>query len=68
MKFIKHSGSRAWQQVIKQKWWLNQQRAINCAENYFASNSDRQPIVRMPTGTGKTAVIATVPTENPIRR
>lgn len=59
MKFIHHSGSRNWQQVIKQKWWLNQQRAINCVENYLASNSDRQAMVRMPTGTGKTAVIAT---------
>jgi len=60
MKFIQHSGSRAWQQVIKQKWWLNQQRAINRVENYLASNSDRQAMVRMPTGTGKTAVIATL--------
>jgi hypothetical protein len=51
MKFIKHSGSRTWQQVIKQKWWVNQQRAINCVENYLASNSDRQAMVRMPTGT-----------------
>jgi len=50
MKFIQHSGSRAWQQVIKQKWWLNQQRAINRVENYLASNSDRQAMVRMPTG------------------
>jgi len=60
MKFIQHSGSRTWQQVIKQKWWLNQQRAISCVENYLASKSDRQAMVRMPTGTGKTAVIATL--------
>jgi rhodanese-related sulfurtransferase len=39
---------------------VNQQRAINCVENYLASNSDRQAMVRMPTGTGKTAVIATL--------
>ena len=60
MKFVQHSGSRTWQQVIKQKWWVNQQRAINCVENYLAGNSDRQAMVRMPTGTGKTAVIATL--------
>jgi superfamily II DNA or RNA helicase len=60
MKFIQHSGSRTWQQVIKQKWWLNQQRAISCVESYLASDSDRQAMVRMPTGTGKTAVIATL--------
>ena len=60
MKFIQRSGSRTWQQVIKQKWWLNQQRAISRVENYLASNSDRQAMVRKPTGTGKTAVIATL--------
>jgi len=60
MKFIQHSGSRNWQQVIEKKWWVNQRRAINRIDAYLAANSDRQAMVRMPTGTGKTAVIATL--------
>lgn len=60
MKFIQRSGSQNWQQVIEQKWWVNQKRAIALMDGYLADKSDRQAMVRMPTGTGKTAVIATL--------
>ena len=60
MKFIQHSGRRDWPQVIEQKWWINQRQAIDRIDAYLAANSDRQAMVRMPTGTGKTAVIATL--------
>lgn len=58
MKFIPHTGSRTWQQVIEDKWWINQRRALDRMDSYLAAKSDRQAMVRMPTGTGKTAVIA----------
>lgn len=60
MKFIPHAGKRTWQQVIERKWWINQRRALTCIDGYLAAKSDRQAMVRMPTGTGKTAVIATL--------
>ena len=60
MKFIRHSGTRTWKQAIEQKWWINQREAIGCIDAYLAANIDRQAMVRMPTGTGKTAVIATL--------
>ncbi len=58
MKLIPHAGSRTWQQVIEGKWWINQRRALDRMDSYLAAKSDRQAMVRMPTGTGKTAVIA----------
>lgn len=60
MKYIPHAGSRTWQQVIDAKWWVNQQGALRRMNGYLAAKSDRQAMVRMPTGTGKTAVIATL--------
>ena len=60
MKLIAHSGGITWQQVIAEKWWTNQQRALKRMDAYLAAKSDRQAMVRMPTGTGKTAVIATL--------
>src|SRR5271166_2782222 len=60
MKFIRHSGTRTWKQANEQKWWINQREAIGCIDAYLAANIDRQAMVRMPTGTGKTAVIATL--------
>ena len=60
MKFIPRAGSRTWQQVIEDKWWINQRRALDRMDAYLAAKSDRQAMVRMPTGTGKTAVIATL--------
>jgi Type III restriction enzyme, res subunit len=58
MKFIPHAGNRTWQQVIDDKWWINQRGALARMDAYLAAKSDRQAMVRMPTGTGKTAVIA----------
>jgi len=60
MKFVQHSGNRNWKQVVEQKWWINQRQAIGRIDAYLAANIDRQAMVRMPTGTGKTAVIATL--------
>lgn len=60
MNFIPHLNGNDWAQVIKQKWWINQQNAVEVMANYLASKSDRQAMVRMPTGTGKTVVIATL--------
>lgn len=60
MKFIRHAGNRTWKQVIEEKWWMNQRRALERMDFYLQANSDRQAMVRMPTGTGKTAVIATL--------
>ena len=58
MKLIPRAGSRTWQQVIEDKWWINQRRALDRMDAYLSAKSDRQAMVRMPTGTGKTAVIA----------
>jgi superfamily II DNA or RNA helicase len=33
--------------------------SLDCIDAYLAAESDRQAMIRMPTGTGKTAVIAT---------
>ncbi len=60
MKFIPHEGKRTWKRVIELKWWANQRHALDCIDAYLAANPDRQAMVRMPTGTGKTAVIATI--------
>lgn len=60
MKFISHVGNRTWRQVIDVKWWVNQRAALDRMDAYLAAGSDRQAMVRMPTGTGKTAVIATL--------
>lgn len=60
MKFISHAGKRTWQQVIDDKWWINQKAALSRMDAFLAANSNQQAMVRMPTGTGKTAVIATL--------
>ena len=60
MKFIPHAGKPTWQKVIEHKWWINQRRALDRIDAYLAAKSDHQAMVRMPTGTGKTAVIATL--------
>jgi superfamily II DNA or RNA helicase len=60
MKFIPHAGTRTWRQVIDDKWWVNQRAALDRMDAYLAAKPDRQAMVRMPTGTGKTAVIATL--------
>ena len=60
MKFIPRAGKPTWQKVIEHKWWINQRRALDRIDAYLAAKSDHQAMVRMPTGTGKTAVIATL--------
>jgi superfamily II DNA or RNA helicase len=60
MKFIPYAGSRTWRRVIEDKLWINQRQALDRMDAYLSAKSDRQGMVRMPTGTGKTAVIATL--------
>lgn len=60
MKFIKHLDGNSWESVIRKKWWPNQQRAVKLAGDYLDAKKDQQAMIRMPTGTGKTVVIATL--------
>jgi hypothetical protein len=38
--------------------WAHQLKAVRCCEKYFASGSTKGCLVHMPTGTGKTGVMA----------
>lgn len=60
MKFIKHLNGKTWKAVIDAKWWPNQQKAVEVAGDYLDAKKDQQAMIRMPTGTGKTVVIATL--------
>src|SRR3984893_18075934 len=40
--------------------WEHQQRAVQNISDYIEAESDGSALIRMPTGTGKTGVIATV--------
>jgi superfamily II DNA or RNA helicase len=40
--------------------WDHQKRAVETVEHYMEAESDGSALIRMPTGTGKTGVIATV--------
>lgn len=60
MKFIKHLNGKSWESVIEAKWWPNQQKAVQLAGDYLDAKKDQQAMIRMPTGTGKTVVIATL--------
>lgn len=60
MKFIKHLNGKSWRSVIEAKWWPNQQKAVELAGDYLDAKNDQQAMIRMPTGTGKTVVIATL--------
>jgi superfamily II DNA or RNA helicase len=40
--------------------WDHQKRAVEAVEKYMEAESDGSALIRMPTGTGKTGVIATV--------
>jgi superfamily II DNA or RNA helicase len=60
MKYIKHLRGTTWEHVIAAKWWPNQSAALQVVSDYLDSNSDQQAMIRMPTGTGKTVVIATL--------
>jgi len=60
MKFIKHLNGKTWKAVIDAKWWPNQQKAVEVAGDYLDAKKGQQAMIRMPTGTGKTVVIATL--------
>jgi superfamily II DNA or RNA helicase len=60
MKYIKHLNGRSWRSVIEKKWWPNQRKALELASDYLDAKEDQQAMIRMPTGTGKTVVIATL--------
>jgi len=60
MRFIKRLGGKSWSEVIEAKWWPNQKKAVEVAGNYLDAQPDQQAMIRMPTGTGKTVVIATL--------
>jgi superfamily II DNA or RNA helicase len=60
MKFIKHLNGKTWKAVIAAKWWPNQKKAVEVAGDYLDAKKDQQAMIRMPTGTGKTVVIATL--------
>lgn len=40
--------------------WEHQKRAVETVDHYMRADSDGSALIRMPTGTGKTGVIATV--------
>jgi hypothetical protein len=48
--------------------WDNQRDALAMCATYFASHSQRAALVQMPTGTGKTGVIAVVASQRSIDR
>jgi len=60
MKFIKHLNGTTWESAISTKLWPNQQNAVEVAGDYLNAKKDQQAMIRMPTGTGKTVVIATL--------
>jgi superfamily II DNA or RNA helicase len=60
MKFIQHLNGKSWKAVIVAKWWPNQKKAAEVAGDYLDANKDQQAMIRMPTATGKTVVIATL--------
>ncbi len=60
MKLIKHLNGKSWKAVIDAKWWPNQKKAVEVAGDYLDAKNDQQAMIRMPTGTGKTVVIATL--------
>jgi superfamily II DNA or RNA helicase len=60
VKFIKHLNGKSWKAVIDAKWWPNQREAVEVAGDYLDAKIDQQAMIRMPTGTGKTVVIATL--------
>src|SRR5262249_6772749 len=60
MKFIKYLNGKSWKAVIDAKWWPNQRKAVEAAADYLDAKKEQQAMIRMPTGTGKTVVIATL--------
>ncbi len=58
MKFISHLKGRTWESAINKKWWPNQKQAMKLVGKYLATETNQQAMIRMPTGTGKSVVIA----------
>ncbi len=48
--------------------WPHQLKAVWCCEAYFASGSDKGCLVHMPTGTGKTGVMAVLATRRAAKK
>src|SRR6266516_1540546 len=58
MRYVRLSNGRSPRLVLDKKLWSNQRDALSIAAQYLDSPSLNQAIIRMPTGTGKTAIIA----------
>jgi superfamily II DNA or RNA helicase len=58
MRYVRLSNGRSPRSVLDKKLWSNQRDALSIAAQYLDSPSLDQAIIRMPTGTGKTAIIA----------
>lgn len=58
MSLIDHKNGENWAEVFKNKLWNNQQEALRVTLDYLSEERSEQAMVRMPTGTGKTGVIA----------
>jgi superfamily II DNA or RNA helicase len=60
MRYVRLSNGRSPRSVLDKKLWSNQRDALSIAAQYLDSPSPNQAIIRMPTGTGNTAIIATL--------
>ncbi len=60
MRYVDHKKGRDWTPIIQRKLWSDQVKALDLVARYFDSASTKQALVRMPTGTGKTAVISVI--------
>jgi superfamily II DNA or RNA helicase len=58
--YIARTTKGNWASVIRKKYWENQKQALAMALGYLKNPGTKQAMVRMPTGTGKTGVIATL--------
>lgn len=47
--------------IIKEKVRLEQYNALMVIKDYWLSNEKKHAVIKMPTGTGKTGVIACIP-------
>jgi hypothetical protein len=57
MRFVSSKGGQNVRRSVEGRLWTNQQEAFEKAEVYL-QNPEQQCLIRMPTGSGKTAVIA----------
>jgi superfamily II DNA or RNA helicase len=60
MRYVRLLNGHSPRSVLAEKLWANQRAALSVTTQYLDSESQHQAIVRMPTGTGKTAVIASL--------